>query len=92
MSVGRLVPRQPLWQIITLRRRRKIILVIMYIIASEYDSSFLSAILLASCFIVRVADGPAPPVISLDVKYFLVTIQVLLRIMIFVRFFEDFEA
>ena len=90
MSVGRLVPRHPLWQIITLRRKPKITLVRMYIIASEYDSSFLSAILLASCFIVRVADRPAPPVTSLDVKYCLLIFQVLLRIIIFVRFCVHF--
>ena len=41
---------------IALRRREKLTLEHMYVIASEYDSSFFSAILLASCFIVRVAD------------------------------------
>ena len=31
------------------------------IFASEYDSFFFPSILLASCFIVRVADGSALP-------------------------------
>ena len=61
MSVGRLEPRHPLRHMIALRRRAKLIFVRMYVIASEYDSSFFSAVLLAICFIVRVADGPAPP-------------------------------
>ena len=61
MSVGRLEPRHPLSQMIALRRRAKLILVRMYVIASEYDSFFFSAILLASCFIVHVANGPAAP-------------------------------
>ena len=41
-------------------QKSKLILVRMNVIASEYDSSFFSAILLASCFIVRLADDPAP--------------------------------
>ena len=61
MSVGRLEPRHPLRNMIALRKREKPFLVRMYVIASVYDSFFFSAILLASCFIVRVADGPAPP-------------------------------
>ena len=61
MSLGRLEPRHPLRHIIALRRRAKLTLVRMYVIASAYNLSFFSAILLASCFIVRVADGPAPP-------------------------------
>ena len=60
MSVGRLEPRHALRHMRALRRRAKLYLVRMYVIASEYDSSFFSAILLASCFKVRVADGPAP--------------------------------
>ena len=61
MSVGRLEPRHPLRHMIALRRRAKLILVRIYVIASEYDSSFFSAILSAICFIVRVADSPVPP-------------------------------
>ena len=33
----------------------------MYVIASEYLTSFLSLIFAASFFIVRVAEGPMPP-------------------------------
>ena len=43
----------PLRHMIALRRRAKR--------AHEYDSSFFSAILPASCLIVRIADGPALP-------------------------------
>ena len=46
---------------IAMSRRANLILVSMYVIASQYDSSFFSAILLASCFIMRVAENPAPP-------------------------------
>ena len=43
MSVGRLEPRHPVRQIKALRRGAKLILVRMYVIASEYDSFFFSA-------------------------------------------------
>ena len=59
MLVGRLEPRHPLRHMIALRRRA--IFVRMYVNASEYDSSFFSAILLSTCLIVRAADGFAPP-------------------------------
>ena len=59
MSVGRLNQWHPLRHMIALRGRAN--LVRMYVIESEYDSFVFSAILLASCFIVRDADGPAPP-------------------------------
>ena len=51
MLVGRFEQRIPLRHMIALRRRAKPILVRLYVIASEYDFSFFSAILLASCFI-----------------------------------------
>ena len=54
-------PRYPLRQIMALFKIAKLIFVRMYEMASEYDSSFFSAIFRASCFIVRVAEGPAPP-------------------------------
>ena len=54
MLVGRLKPRHPLRHMIALFRRAKLILMRMYVIVSEYDSSFFSAILIASCFKVRV--------------------------------------
>ena len=60
MSLDRLEPPHPLRDMIALDRRAKLILVRMYVVASEYDSSFFKAILRASCFIVHVADGPAP--------------------------------
>ena len=60
MSVGRLKPRHPLRHMTALPRGAKLTLVRIYVIASEYDSFFFSAILLASCSIVRVAEGPAP--------------------------------
>ena len=60
-SVGRLEPRHPLRHLIALHRKAKLILVRMYVIASGYDSAFFSAILLASIFIVRIAEGHAPP-------------------------------
>ena len=77
---------------IALRRRAKLIFVCMYNIASEYDSSFFSAILLAGCLIVRVSDGPAPhagkhepnKVTLLDVKYLLLILQAFQRLMILV--------
>ena len=62
MSAGHLEPRHPLRHMIALGRRAKFIFVRVYKIASEYDSSFFSAILLVSCLVMRVADGPAPPV------------------------------
>ena len=61
MSVSRFDPRHPLRHIKALCRSAKLILESMYDIASNYDSSMFSAILLASCFIGRFADGPAPP-------------------------------
>ena len=51
MLVGRFEQRIPLRHMIGLRRRAKPILVRLYVIASEDDFSFFSAILLASCFI-----------------------------------------
>ena len=62
MSVGRLEPQQPLSHMIAMCRRAKLILVRMYVIAFEYDSSFFSAILAASYFKVHVADGHAPQI------------------------------
>ena len=57
-SVGRLEPRRSLSHMIELSGKAKSILVHMNVIAS--DSSFITAILLACCFIVRVADGLEP--------------------------------
>ena len=53
MLVGRLELRLPLGHKIALLRRAKLILMRMYVIVSEYDSFFFSAILIASCFKVR---------------------------------------
>ena len=64
ISVGTTAPserRHHRRHMIAMSRRANLILVSMYVIASLYDSSFFSAILLASCFIMRVAEGPAPP-------------------------------
>ena len=91
ISVSRLEPRHPLRHMIAMCRRAKRSLVRIYVIAAEYDSSFFSAILLASFFIVRVAYGPAPPpcagkheqneVSLLGVKYLLLILQALQRLM-----------
>ena len=91
MLVGRLEPRHPLRHMITLRRRAKFIFLRMYVTASEFDSFSFSAILLASCSIVRVVDGPAPPMNEntsgkftlLCVKYSLLTLQALQRVLLF---------
>ena len=48
MSVGRLEQRHALTHTITLRRGAKFIDVRIYVISSEYDSSFFSVILRAS--------------------------------------------
>ena len=91
MSVGRLEPRQLLRHMIALHRRAKLILVHMYVIASEYDSSFFSAILLAICYIVRVAKVLRPhEVILLNFKYSLLILEALQRLMLFVRFYGVF--
>ena len=60
-SVVRLGPQHLPRHMIALNRRAKPILVRMYVIASKYDSSSFSAILLAGCFIVRVADSHSTP-------------------------------
>ena len=49
-SIGRLKPWRPLMQVIALRRGAKLILVRIYVIESEYDSSFFSAFVLANFF------------------------------------------
>ena len=88
-------PRKPLRHMIAPRKRAKFTFVRKYNIASVYDSSLFSAILLASCLLMRVSDGPAPPcrnherneVTLLDVKYSLLILQVLQRLMKLVRFY-----
>ena len=53
---------QPLKQSMLLRSSAKLISVRIYVIMSAYASFFFSASFVAICFIVFVADGPAPPV------------------------------
>ena len=43
ISIGRLEPRHTMRHVIALRRRAKVIIVCMYVIASEYESSSISA-------------------------------------------------
>ena len=59
MPNGCLEQGYPLRHLIALRRRAKLFFVPMCVIAWEYASSLFSAILLASCLIMRAADGPA---------------------------------
>ena len=62
-TAGRLrIERAPRRQSMELHRRAKLNFVLMYVITSEYESSFLSLILEANLCMAFDADGPAPPV------------------------------
>ena len=62
-TAGRLrMERVPRRQSMELRKRAKLNFVLMYVITSEYESSFLSLILKANLCMAFDADGPAPPV------------------------------
>ena len=52
----------PRRQSMELRKRAKLNFVLMYVITSEYESSFLTLIVEANLCMVFDADGPAPPV------------------------------
>ena len=86
--------------LIALLGRAKFLLVRMYVIASDNISYSCSAILIAYCFILRAADVLVPPagkherneVTLLDVKYLLLMLQPLERIMITVLFYRVFWA
>ena len=54
--------RAPWRQSIEQRKRSKLNFVLMYVIASEYESSFLPLSLEANLCMAFDADGPAPPV------------------------------
>ena len=53
---------EPGWQSMELRKRAKLNFVLMYVITSEYESSFLSLTLEANICMAFDAEGPAPPV------------------------------
>ena len=60
-TAGRLrMERAPRRQSMELHRRAKLNFVLMYVITSEYESSFLSLILEANLCKAFDADGPAP--------------------------------
>ena len=58
----RRMERAPRRQSVELRKRDKIHFVFLYVIFSEYESSFLSLISEAKLCIVFDTDGPVPPV------------------------------
>ena len=60
-SISRLELWHPLRHMIQLRIKAKLFFVLMYVIASENHSPSFSAIFVASCFVVLVADSPVPP-------------------------------
>ena len=62
-TAGRLrLERAPLMQSMGLRKRANLMFVLIYVITSEYESSFLSLILEANPYMAFDDDGPAPPV------------------------------